>query len=1032
MSSSPLTSGSYVMKVAVLTLLLIGWSVPSLAADPSVTNPTNDAALNNTFPWAIDQVNADTQSENSINFSGVELNGQTLTVTEGNLLPNINLSDPAHTVSLNATEALTFEVNGPGGSGTNILHVESGKAIIKDLRISGGDFEIGANGILEFNDTEAYSDRTVTNIIKGAGKLIKAGSQTLVLGGDGGANTYTGGTEITGGILTGDRNGLAATTGTFNVGGDGTLIFEDNTASTTWNWDGETEGGGKIRKSGSSTLELTGNGFTHTGGTTIDAGTLEASSLKLGSSDVTVTGSGTLKFNETGNSSFASNITGSGAIAKTGLNELHFTGNNDFSGGLTVEEGTARGSADTLGTGTISLVNDSEVIFNQTATGTFSGGVAGTGTLRKEGVERLTIDGDLDAGVSTALDAGTLQLGGASLDSTITAGNNTTVIFQRSTDSTLAGDLNGTLTLVEKTGAGKLIFSGDKNYIAPTAINAGTLLLRGNLQGTTNTTVASGATLEVDGAVVRSLSGDLDVAGRLSTTQANSVLSVENNVVFQGGSSVQVAVTQGESAPIQSTGAMTGTLDSMIPTSTDTCDDCELLSSLGGIDGDVYAQWQTQWGQDGSTLKITDVRANLAGTLVTFDLVADPSAIGQAAQTRNQIATADALEYVFTEGSKDQTQNTPAYGVYEAINSLSSAGGTPALQAALNEVDPESLAAFTTARESNAQQFSHALWQRFRSSQYKPGWYGSKKNQASNSTPPVSAPASAPEKASHANRFAGWAQPFGIFASNDGRGKASDMESRVYGLFGGVDYALPESTGLKVGAALGYSRYSIFSESLSDMQGQANTYQAALYGAWQNRHFHVGVSGRYGYTNMRSQRTLTSFGSLTADARFSGQEYGGMIEIGATLGNPTFFAVRPVAAFRYDRFTQGSFKETGAEGLSLAVDRQDFNSLLTTLGARVSKLYTLDGGFGIEPEIRVGWTYQAGDKARPVTATFYNVAGATPFTTNGAESDRNSIWVGAGYVMRTTDNVRIGLDYDAYIGKYYTQQVVSAELQIIW
>ena len=134
----------------------------------------------------------------------------------------------------------------------------------------------------------------------------------------------------------------------------------------------------------------------------------------------------------------------------------------------------------------------------------------------------------------------------------------------------------------------------------------------------------------------------------------------------------------------------------------------------------------------------------------------------------------------------------------------------------------------------------------------------------------------------------------------------------MYGLFGGVDYALPESTGLKVGAALGYSRYSIFSESLSDMQGQANTYQAALYGAWQNRHFHVGVSGRYGYTNMRSQRTLTSFGSLTADARFSGQEYGGMIEVGATLGNPTFFAVRPVAAFRYDRFTQGSFRENGA------------------------------------------------------------------------------------------------------------------------
>ncbi len=157
-----------------------------------------------------------------------------------------------------------------------------------------------------------------------------------------------------------------------------------------------------------------------------------------------------------------------------------------------------------------------------------------------------------------------------------------------------------------------------------------------------------------------------------------------------------------------------------------------------------------------------------------------------------------------------------------------------------------------------------------------------------------------------------------------------------------------------------------------------------------------------------------------------------MIEIGATLGDPKFFAVRPLAAFRYDRFTQGSFRETGAGAMSLSVDSQDFNSLLTTLGTRISKLYTFEGGFGIEPEIRVGWTYQAGDKARPITWTTYTVSGSPTVTTYGAESDRNAIWVGAGYVMRTTDTVRVGLDYDAYIGKYYTQQVVSAELQIIW
>ena len=183
---------------------------------------------------------------------------------------------------------------------------------------------------------------------------------------------------------------------------------------------------------------------------------------------------------------------------------------------------------------------------------------------------------------------------------------------------------------------------------------------------------------------------------------------------------------------------------------------------------------------------------------------------------------------------------------------------------------------------------------------------------------------------------------------------------------------------------------------------------------------------------MQSQRIISVGDPRRAAARFAGQEGGGMIEIGATFGDPTFFAVRPLAAFQYDRLTQNSFKENGAGDLSLRVSQQDYTSMLTTIGARISKLYPFEGGFGIEPEIRVGWTYQSGDKARPITATTYNLPGSPTFTTYGAEPDRNAIWVGAGYVMRTTDTVRVGLDYDAYIGEYYTQQVVSAELQIIW
>ncbi|EDP9167068.1 AIDA autotransporter, partial [Salmonella enterica subsp. enterica] len=115
-----------------------------------------------------------------------------------------------------------------------------------------------------------------TNNIGGTGRVEKSGDKTLTLSG---SNTYTGGTLISSGTLVAnDVNAL----GTGDVTDNATLAL-----NTGGDFDNAISGSGKVEKSGDETLTLSGSN-TYTGGTTINDGTLIATSVDaLGSGDVT-------------------------------------------------------------------------------------------------------------------------------------------------------------------------------------------------------------------------------------------------------------------------------------------------------------------------------------------------------------------------------------------------------------------------------------------------------------------------------------------------------------------------------------------------------------------------------------------------------------------------------------------------------------------------------------------------------------------------------------------------------------------------
>ncbi len=186
--------------------------------------------------------------------------------------------------------------------------------------------------------------------------------------------------------------------GTFTVDAGDTFTVTselDETAATS-NWDGKT-----LFKEGDGTLVLsnTANDF---GNTDINGGTLIANdAAALGSGDVAIAENAKLELSQ---GTLDNNVTGEGQIVKSGSDELIVTGDNNYSGGTTITDGTLTADhADSLGSGDI---DNSGVL--QVGEGELENTLSGSGSLVKTGTGELTLNGDNSYSGATTITDGTL------------------------------------------------------------------------------------------------------------------------------------------------------------------------------------------------------------------------------------------------------------------------------------------------------------------------------------------------------------------------------------------------------------------------------------------------------------------------------------------------------------------------------------------------------------------------------------------------------------------------------------------------
>ncbi|MGQ5524006.1 autotransporter-associated beta strand repeat-containing protein [Chitinimonas sp. PSY-7] len=440
-------------------------------------------------------------------------------------------------LAFNRSDDISFSniISGSGAllkQGNGILTLSNANTYTGGTTISAGTLQIGSGGIsgslvgsvvnnaaLAFNRSD---DISFTDTISGTGVLVKQGSGILTL-----ANTagHTGGTTISAGTL---QVGNGSTTGSLagDVTNNASLVFHRADGS---NFMGAVRGSGSLIKQGAGVLTLTG-AASHTGGTTISAGTLQVGGGgNSGSLAGDITNNATLLFNRSDDINVAGTISGSGAVTKQGTGVLILTGTNAHTGGTTVSTGTLQlGNGGTSGNVTGDITNNAILAFNRSDDINFAGAVTGSGTLVKHGAGTLTLTGNTSHTGGTIISAGTLQIGnGGNLAGDII--NNATLAFNRTDDLEFAGSVSGTGT-IGKTGAGKLTLTGDNSgFSGATTIDAGSVLLTGRLAG--SVTLQRNGTLQIgnggasgdlagairnDGTLIFARSDDYDYTGALS------------------------------------------------------------------------------------------------------------------------------------------------------------------------------------------------------------------------------------------------------------------------------------------------------------------------------------------------------------------------------------------------------------------------------------------------------------------------------------------------------------------------------------
>ncbi len=412
------------------------------------------------------------------------------------------------TASTVALAGGTLRVNGI------LLNVTGENLTVGSVANDGTVTSAASSGVpdVTLNNTSASKVLTINAVIADntvASTLTKFGAGTAILAG---ANTYTGSTTVSAGVLQVGNGGTTGSLGSGGVANNASLIFNRGDALTLSN---AISGSGSLSQNGAGTLVLAADN-TYAGVTNINAGVLQignggtVGSLGAGG----VIDNGSLIFNRSDALAFSSVISGSGAVAQSGSGTLVLSAANTYSGTTTINAGT------------LSIASNANL-----------GAVATSAPLNINGGTLLT------SATFTMDNAGNNKRG------IIIGGGGATISNNSATQLTVTGVVSGTGSLT-KTGIGTTLLSGANTYSGDTIVRNGALVISGAPTGSGALTVTGGTlrldyttnnvTKIADGALLTLGGGTLEIAGgsHVEVVGSTTIATGASTVTRNGGTSV--------------------------------------------------------------------------------------------------------------------------------------------------------------------------------------------------------------------------------------------------------------------------------------------------------------------------------------------------------------------------------------------------------------------------------------------------------------------------------------------------------------
>ena len=937
-----------------------------------------------------------------------------------------------------------------GGSATGITQNENGNI---NVFVRGGDTSTFVSGINASGVAFGLENGVATNFILYSGgqmNVSSGGSATGIIQNEGGNINVTAREGDTSTFVSG-INASGVSFGLENGVANNFILYDDN-------WMGGRLGVDSGGVANNTTVSSGGHIGVDYGGSAIN--TVQRVG---GNINVSVSGGDT--------STFVSGINASGVVfgLENGVanNFIIYDGGymNVLSGGtaneitvssggkITVSSGTLAytGTASMAGSATISqggiltatsmVLGDTgaRLIIQRTADDILVTILSGQGGLSKEGSATLTLDavnthtgqnivnaGTLRAGVNNAFGTGGYDIAtGAILDlnntsqtiselqgaGEVSIGTGGQLTVTQSTNTALAGQLNGANGTFTKAGTGTLALNHANNLLDTLNVTGGKLLVGDTAGNGAKITTTSGlhvynaATLGGHGEIVGNVT--IHPGGVLSPGNSYGTITVTGDHTFQPGSFYDVEVNAadtsiGDLTKVTGTATLAGTVRHL---------------HTGGTVAD-YATPGKEW-------LILDSDTGLAGTfagatsnlaflqaLLRYDTTnhdvflyfAKGASFSEYAGTFNQRSVATALESL--------NQNSSLYKTI--LNNTTEAAAQRMLDALSGEMHSTLAGNLLMADRQFGRSFASHI---SKASLYRSGVYEQL----------VSARAAGDEQAGILAGNGMWVNVGGHYSQMDGNANAA--QSTMAGPEVTAGYDARFVNGWLGGAAFRYN-YKDMDVNGRNSDATINSFTTAIYGG---KEFMLGpgalrliASGAFTRHDMDTERTIRLAGlNQNLEASYGANSFQAALEAAYLFPVSKAVILEPFASLGWENLYVESARERGGNA-ALRKDSEDYTRTVSTLGVRAS----IPVHDRVELQAELGWQQTFGD-VRPET-TFAFTEGSNPFTVRGNTASRDMAVINVGADFTLTDNLRLNVGYDGAVGDKSQSHGGSATFTLEW